>query len=73
MFAVQFICSVYATGVTSRFQLPSFTDMFLTKGNKELGIIRILRPIIGHSDKPSVSIPQSRVNFILEWFFGQVL
>jgi hypothetical protein len=47
--------------------------MFLTKGDKKLGIIGILRPIVGHSDKPAVSIPQPRVNFILKWFFGQVL
>jgi hypothetical protein len=46
--------------------------MFLTKGYKELGVIRIFCPIVGHSDKPTVSIPQSRVNFILEWFFGLV-
>ena len=41
-----------------------------TKGNEELGIIRVLCPVISHTNKTSMCVAETRVDLILEGLYG---
>lgn len=38
----------------------------LTKSNEELGVVRVLLAVIGHSNQPSMHKSKSRMDFIFE-------
>lgn len=40
-----------------------------TECNEELGVVRVLRAIVGHGDKPSMRETQSGVDLILEGLY----
>jgi hypothetical protein len=70
---VKLICSVYTM---PRNTLTQFSKETHTRGSKErrterdkeLRIVRVLRAVVRHRDKPAMRKAQTRVNFILELF-----